>query len=275
MNRQNIFKCRDKSLLLGEKTYIMGILNVTPDSFSDGGKHSSIESAIEHAKKLVDDGADIIDVGGESTRPSFEPVEPDEEISRVAPIIERLVKELDTPISVDTSKAVVANEALKAGAHIVNDIWGLQRDENMAPTIAKFNAGVVMMHNKQDKEYVNLLEDIISFLKKSIDIAQRSGIDRSSMSIDPGIGFGKTFEHNLEVMANLDKLSLLKLPVLLGTSRKSFIGNVLNLPIDERVEGTAATVALGIAYGADIVRVHDVKEMARITKMTDAIVRRK
>lgn len=258
---------------LGSKTYIMGILNVTPDSFSDGGKYTTVEAAVKKAREMVEEGADIIDIGGESTRPGFKAVEAEEELKRVLPVLELLVKELGVPISVDTSKAVVAEKALQVGTHIINDIWGLQGDPLMAEIAAKYNAGVIVMHNKVDKVYDDLLGEIKQFLKKSIDIALKSGIGRNSIIIDPGIGFGKTFQHNLEVMKRLGELKDLGFPVLLGASRKSFIGQILNLPVNERVEGTAAATALGIAGGVDIVRVHDVKEMARVARVADAIVR--
>lgn len=251
----------------------MGILNVTPDSFSDGGKYLDIDSAVKRAREMVDEGADIIDVGGESTRPGHQPVDALEEINRVIPVIERLSKELNVPISVDTSKAQVAEKALCAGACIVNDVWGLQRDPDMAEVVSKHGAGVIMMHNSDTKEYKDLMGDIIRFLRKSVEIAEKAGITRENMVIDPGIGFGKTLEHNLEVMRRMRELNTLNLPVLLGTSRKSMIGNVLDLPVNERLEGTAATITLGIANGADIVRVHDVKEMVRVARMTDAMVR--
>jgi dihydropteroate synthase len=267
------FQCRDFKLPIGEKTYVMGILNVTPDSFSDGGSYRCVEAAVKRAKEMVREGAHIIDVGGESTRPGHEPVELEEEIRRVVPVIERLAAELDVPISVDTSKSVVAKKALEAGAHVVNDIWGLQRDREIAGVAASFGAGVIMMHNRDDKEYKDLMGDIIRFLRDSIIIAKNAGIDESALAIDPGIGFGKTMEHNIEVLKRLKELKTIGLPILLGTSRKSFIGNTLDLPVSERVEGTAATVALGISSGADIVRVHDVKEMARVARMTDAVVR--
>ncbi|MCX7920783.1 MAG: dihydropteroate synthase [Clostridia bacterium] len=267
------FECGKFKLAIGEKTYVMGILNVTPDSFSDGGRFNSIESAVKKAKEMVQEGADIIDVGGESTRPGHEPINALEEIGRVAPVIERLVREIDVPISVDTSKAVVAEKALQAGAHIVNDVWGMQKDPAIAEVVSRFGAGVVMMHNQDDRNYSDLMGDIIKFLRKSIEIAEKAGIGRESMAIDPGIGFGKGLEHNLEVMRRLRELNTLNLPVLLGTSRKSMIGNILDLPVTERLEGTAATVTLGIASGVDIIRVHDVKEMARVARMTDAMVR--
>ncbi len=267
------FECRKYKLPLGEKTYIMGILNVTPDSFSDGGQFNTIEGAVKWAKAMAAEGADIIDIGGESTRPGHEAVDADEEIKRVVPVIHHLTKEIDIPVSVDTMKAQVAEKALEAGAHIVNDVWGLQRDPMLADVIARSGAGVVVMHNKNEKEYTDLMGDIIKFLRQSISIAEKAGIGRESIAIDPGIGFGKTPQHNLEVMRKLNELNTLNLPVLLGTSRKSFIGHVLDLPVNERIEGVAATVTLGIAGGVDIIRVHDVKEMSRVAKMTDAMMR--
>jgi len=269
-----ILKCRDKTLEIGKRTYIMGILNMTPDSFSDGGKYNTLEKGIERALQMIEEGADIIDVGGESTRPGYTPVDEEEEIRRIIPVIERLSKISDVIISVDTMKANVALRALEAGAHIVNDVWGLQKDPKMAEVVAKYKAGVVMMHNSILAEYDDVVKSIIEFLKKSIEIAEKAGIQRDQMIVDPGIGFGKTLEHNLEVMNRLEELKILGLPVLLGTSRKSMIGKVLNLDVEDRLEGTAATVAVGIVKGVDIIRVHDVKEMSRVAKMTDAMVRR-
>lgn len=271
--KPKIFECRKHKLSMGEKTYVMGILNATPDSFSDGGAYHTVEEAIKRARAMIEEGADIIDVGGESTRPGYIPVDAFEEINRVVPVIERLVKEFDVPISIDTSKAVVAEKALEAGADIINDVWGLQRDSDMADVVSKHGAGLIIMHNQDEKVYRDLMGDIIKFLRESIEIAEKAGIGRESIAIDPGIGFGKTLENNLEVMKRLKELNSLNLPVLLGTSRKSLIGNVLELPINERLEGTAATVTLGIANGVDIIRVHDVKEMARVARMTDAMVR--
>lgn len=268
------FDCGRYKLPLGKKTYVMGILNVTPDSFSDGGKYIDFGSAVGRALEMVAEGADLLDIGGESTRPGYEEVDAAEEIARVVPVVERLVKETGIPISVDTSKAAVAEKVLQAGAHIINDVWGLQKDPHMAQVVSGYGAGIIMMHNRKDKVYTDLMGEIIGFLCRSIEIACEAGIAREKMVIDPGVGFGKTFEHNLEVMRRLGELKTLGLPILLGTSRKSVIGNVLNLPVNKRVEGTAATVALGIAAGADIVRVHDVMEMARVARMSDAIVRR-
>lgn len=267
------FECGKYKLEIGKKTYIMGILNITPDSFSDGGKYNNVDSAVKRAIEMVEDGADIIDIGGESTRPGHEPIDVFEEINRVVPVIESLAKEIGVPVSIDTSKALVAEKALQAGAHIVNDQWGLQRDPAIAEIVSRYGAGIVMMHNQNEKVYEDLMSDIIGFLRKSIKLAESAGIKRVNMAIDPGVGFGKTLEHNLGVIRRLSDLNSLNLPILLGTSRKSLIGNVLNLPVNERIEGTAATVVLGIAGGADIIRVHDVKEMARVAKMTDAIVR--
>lgn len=267
------FECRRYNLPMGKKTYIMGILNITPDSFSDGGNYVELETAINKAKAMVQEGADIIDIGGESTRPGYEQVDADVEIKRVVPVVERLVKELSVPISVDTSKAMVAKKVLELGADIINDQWGLQKESDMAKFIADYNAGVIVMHNQNDKEYNHFMGDIIRFLRKSIEIARNAGIKNESICIDPGVGFGKDTQNNIEVIRRLKELKTLNLPILLGTSRKSVIGNTLNLPIEERLEGTIATVSVGIVNGADIVRVHDVKEVSRAAKMTDAIVR--
>jgi dihydropteroate synthase len=273
IGKPKYFECGKYKLPIGEKTYVMGILNVTPDSFSDGGKYTNLDKAIKRAIDMVENGADIIDVGGESTRPGYQPVDPFDEISRVVPVIEKLTKEINVPISVDTSKAIVAEKAIMAGACIINDIWGMQKDENMAEVVSKTGAGVIIMHNSDSTEYTDLMGDIIGFLKKSIKMAENAVVRRESIAVDPGIGFGKTLEHNLEVMRRLKELDSLNTPVLIGTSRKSLIGNILELPVNERLEGTAATVTLGIANGADIIRVHDVKEMVRVARMTDAMVR--
>ncbi len=267
-------KCGPYALPLGRRTLVMGILNVTPDSFTDGGKFYALDSAIEQAKLMVADGADIIDVGGESTRPNSTPLEEEEELRRVLPVVEKLAREISVPISVDTYKASVARQAVDKGAVIVNDVWGLRKDPDMAGTVAGLGVPYIMMHNRQGTEYRDLMGDMLAFFREGIAMAEAAGISPENLILDPGIGFGKTYEHNLEVMHRLGELRSLGKPILLGTSRKSMIGNTLNLPVTERVEGTAATVALGIAYGADIVRVHDVKEMSRVAKMTDAMVRR-
>jgi dihydropteroate synthase len=265
--------CRGKTLPIGCRTLIMGVLNVTPDSFSDGGKFYDSGVAVEHALRMQEEGADIIDLGGESTRPGYRGVSAEEELGRIMPVLARLVKELDIPVSVDTTKAVVASRALEEGAHIINDQWALRSDPEMAGVVARFGVPLIMMHNQNGTQYRDLMGDMVEYFRESLDKAREAGIDRNKIIIDPGIGFGKTVEQNLEVMRRLRELSCLGLPVLLGTSRKSMIGKTLDLPADQRVEGTAATVALGIAYGVDIVRVHDVREMARVARMTDAMVR--
>ena len=259
----------------GKKTYIMGILNVTPDSFSDGGNFNSVDKALQHAKVMIEEGADIIDLGGESTRPGHTYVDADEELKRIIPVIKKLKEELDTPISVDTYKAKVADESLKLGVEMINDVWGLRKDKDMASVIAKHNAYVCIMHNQDTTEYdKDIMESIKEFLLESINIAIEAGIDKNKIVLDPGIGFGKTYEQNLEVLKRLGELKDLGYPVLLGTSKKSVIGNTLDLPPKERVEGTIATTVLGIRDGVDIVRVHDVEKNLRAAKMADAIYRR-
>lgn len=277
----------------GNKTYVMGILNVTPDSFSGDGiltKDDTVQAAVEQARTFLSDGADILDVGGESTRPGSQPVNAEEETQRVIPVIEAIVDEFpDAMISIDTYKARVAEAAFRAGAHILNDVWGLRADPELASVAAAFRAPVILMHNRSNpasvevraqlgnayigSTYENLMEEVKRELLYSVELAVKAGIEESHIILDPGIGFGKTREHNLELINRLDQIRALGFPVLLGSSRKSFIGFTLDLPADQRVEGTAATVAVGITRGADIIRVHDVKEMARVAKMTDAIVR--
>jgi len=270
---ERVIECQNGPLTLGKRTLVMGILNVTPDSFSDGGKFNQLDLALERACQMVDEGADIIDVGGESTRPGYQMIDTEEEIARVVPIIEALAKRIKVPISIDTYKAEVAKRALEAGASILNDIWGFQYDPKMAQLAAKYGCPVVLMHNQNGTEYKNLMSDILRFLRKSIEMAETAGVDPDKIIVDPGIGFGKNLSQNLEVMHRLEELKSLGKAVLLGTSRKRLIGETLDLPVTERVEGTAATVALGIAKGVDIVRVHDVKEIVRVVKMTDAMVR--
>lgn len=251
----------------------MGILNVTPDSFSDGGKYYSIDRAVEHAVEMVEQGADIIDVGGESTRPGYEPVEAEEEIRRVVPVIREIRKRLDVVISIDTHKSEVAKAALDAGANMLNDIWGAKKDPKMAELARDYDVPIVLMHNRDDMNYEDLIEDMKKDLQESIDICLKAGVKKEQIIIDPGIGFAKTYEHNLLVMKHLEKFHALGYPILLGTSRKSLIGKTLNLPVNERIEGTGATVCLGIAKGCHIVRVHDVKEMSRMAKMMDAMLK--
>lgn len=259
----------------GKRTYIMGILNVTPDSFSDGGKFNEVNKALNHAKEMIKDGVDIIDIGGESTRPGHKYVDADEEIQRVIPVIKELKKEINVPISIDTYKAKVAEEALKLGVEMINDVWGLKKDKEMANVVAKYNACVCIMHNQDGTEYdKDIMVSMKESLQESIDLALNAGVSKDKIVIDPGIGFGKTFEQNLEVLKRMNELKELGYPVLLGTSRKSVIGNVLNVEPKERLEGTIATTVLGIRDGVDIVRVHDVKENLKAAKMADAIYRR-
>lgn len=257
----------------GKRTYIMGILNVTPDSFSDGGIFYDIKAALQHSAQMVSEGADIIDIGGESTRPGFTVLTAKEEIERVIPVVESLSKEADILISIDTYKAETADAAIKAGAHLINDIWGLKHDKEMAAVIAAAGVPVCIMHNRDNKDYNNLMEDVISDLAGSIEIAKKAGISDENIIIDPGIGFAKTYEQNLQVLRNMDMLKRLGYPVLLGVSRKSVIGLTLGLDVNNRLEGTLALTAYGIMKGADIVRVHDVLQNARTAAMTDAVAR--
>ena len=268
-------KIGNKEFKIGERTYIMGILNFTPDSFSDGGKFNHMEDALKHVEDMINEGADIIDIGGESTRPNHTPVGEEEEIKRVIPIIKAVREKFDIPISVDTYKAKVAEEAIKAGADLINDVWGFKKDKNMATVAAKYNVPCCLMHNRENKEYNSLMNDMLEDLKESIKIAKDAGVKDENIILDPGIGFAKTCEQNLEVMNNLEVIKTLGYPILLGTSRKSMIGLTLDLPVEERIEGTIATTVIGIMKDAcDFVRVHDVKENLRAAKMTDAIVRR-
>ena len=265
----------NKEFKIGERTYIMGILNFTPDSFSDGGIFNNIDVAINHVKKMIDDGADIIDVGGESTRPGYTLISVEEEISRIIPIIKAIKENFDIPISIDTYKAKVAEKALEAGADLINDIWGFKKEKDMAKVAAKYNVPCCLMHNRDNEDYKNLIEDILDDLRESIKIAKEAGVKDENIILDPGIGFAKSYEQNLETMNNLERVKELGYPILLGTSRKRMIGLTLDLPVEERVEGTVATTVVGIMKDAcDFVRVHDVLENSRAAKMTDAIVRR-
>lgn len=267
------FPCGDTTLKLGERTLIMGILNVTPDSFSDGGKYNDPERAVRHALQMIADGADLIDLGGESTRPGHQPVSEQEELERVVPVVEALHREAPhIPISVDTYKSRVAREALKAGAHIINDVWGFKADPQMAAVAAEFDCPAILMHNRDNRDYADLLRDVTDDLLESVSLARAAGVKEERIILDPGIGFAKDYNENLRVMRNLDRLMDLGYPLLLGTSRKKFIRIALDLPTEEVVFGTAATVALGIAQGCQIVRVHDVKEIKRTALMCDAIM---
>jgi dihydropteroate synthase len=256
----------------GQRTYVMGIVNVDPDSFSGDGLRDA-ESAIAQGKRFAAEGADIIDVGGESTRPGFEPIPAGEEMRRIMPVIERLVGELSVPVSIDTYKSEVARQAVAAGARMINDVWELKRDPKLARVAAEAGVPLIISQNQRDSKFHDFFPELIASLKKSIQVALDAGVTWDNIIIDPGVGFGKTVEQNVEIVRRLAEMKALGRPILLGTSRKSFIGHVLGLPVDQRLEGTAATVAIGIAHGADIVRVHDVAQMVRAVKMSDAIVR--
>lgn len=269
-----------KELTIGEGTLVMGILNVTPDSFSDGGKWNTLDKALNHALSMVEDGAAIIDVGAESSRPGFVPVSAAEEIERLAPFLEHIVPRIPVPISIDTFKAETARAALRLGADLLNDIWGLQyaAEERgaMARVAAEYCAPVVVMHNQAGTAYrTDVIEAMRAFFRESRAIAEEAGVAKESLIFDPGIGFGKTPETNIEVLHRLHELTMLDgeaYPLLLGASRKSFIGHALGLSVEERLEATGAATVLGVAAGADIVRVHDVKEIARMCRMADVIL---
>lgn len=265
----------ERRFVWGERTYVMGILNVTPDSFSDGGRYLHPDRAVEHALAMEEEGADIIDVGAESTRPGAAPVPAEEELRRLLPVLRRLVPRVRVPISVDTYKAEVARVALAEGAAMINDVGGLQKDPAMAAVAAEAGVPVVVMHNRPHgyTHYDDLWGDVLGFLRRSLERAAAAGLPLEYVIVDPGFGFGKTAEHNLDLLRGLHRLRALGRPVLLGTSRKSTIGRVLDLPVSQRVEGTAATVALAIPHGVDIVRVHDVAPIVRVVRMADAIVR--
>lgn len=258
----------------GQRTYVMGIVNVDPDSFSGDGLRDA-ESAIAQGKRFAAEGADIIDVGGESTRPGFKPISIDEELGRVMPVIKRLAGELSVPVSIDTYKSEVARRAVAAGARMINDVWELKRDPKLARVAAEAGVPLVISQNQRGSKFHDFFPELIASLKKSMQIALDAGVAWDNIIIDPGVGFGKTVEQNVEIVRRLAELKALGRPILFGTSRKSFIGHVLDLPVDQRLEGTAATVAIGIANGADMVRVHDVAQMVRVVKMSDAIVRGK
>ena len=269
--------CGNKEIILGERTLVMGILNVTPDSFSDGGRYNNLDSAMKQAEKLISEGADIIDVGGESTRPGHVQITSEEEISRVVPIIEKISKNLNTIISIDTYKYDVAEEAIKAGANIINDIWGLQYDKGeMAELVKKSNLPIIAMHNQNDEIYnKDIMLVLREFFEKTFKIADKYGIDRDKIILDPGLGFGKNVEQNIEILSRLNELKDMG-SILLGASKKRFIGKLLNdLPFDERVEGTVATTVIGIEKGVDIVRVHNVLENKRACLVADGVYRKR
>jgi dihydropteroate synthase len=267
-----VIKAGPYTLDFTNKTLIMGILNVTPDSFSDGGKYNHLDHAVLHAKQMIADGADILDIGGESTRPGHERISDEEEVGRVVPAIESISKEVQVPISIDTYKSKVAKSAVDAGAAIINDIWGAKEDPEIADVAAETGVPIILMHNRNDRNYTNFIRDVLNDLYESITIAKKAGVSDEQIILDPGIGFAKDLRENLEMMRHLDRLVSLGYPVLLGSSKKSMIGGVLDLPVTERTEGTGATVCYGIQKGCQIVRIHDVKEMARMAKMMDAMM---
>ena len=256
---------------INKKTWVMGILNVTPDSFSDGGKYNTIEQALAQARKMIEDGADIIDVGGESTRPGYTMISDEEEISRVVPVIKALAEETDVLISIDTYKAAVAEAAVAAGAHIINDIWGAKYEPEIAKVAAKWDVPIILMHNRNDTSYNDFWKEVQQDVDESIRIALDAGVCKEQIWLDPGIGFGKTTAHNIEMMQHLKEFVDLGYPVLLGTSRKSLVGKVLGLPVPERLEGSLATVCFGVDRGCQVVRVHDVKETSRAVRMMDVL----
>lgn len=268
----HLLHVRDTVLDYRKKTVIMGILNVTPDSFSDGGQFNQQDLAVKHALQMEHDGADIIDVGGESTRPGHTPLGMEEEIERVVPMIQAIRKHSGIPISIDTYKAETARRALDAGADIINDVWGAKADPDMARIAAEYQAPIILMHNRDNNHYQDIIEDMKSDLRESINLVLDAGVAPEKIILDPGIGFAKDYQQNLFVMNHLEDFHELGYPILLGTSRKGFIGKTLNLTVDRRVEGTGATVCLGIAKGCQIMRVHDVLQIARMAKMMDTML---
>ncbi|ELK48368.1 dihydropteroate synthase [Halobacillus sp. BAB-2008] len=261
-----------KTFTLNERTHVMGILNVTPDSFSDGGLYNDMDDAVRQAVRMEEAGADIIDIGGESTRPGHAPVSEEEELARVLPIIKAVTRAVHIPVSIDTYKAEVAKQAVEAGASIINDVWGAKKEPEIADVAARYDVPIILMHNRTDKTYGSLIEDMKSDLKQSVAIAKEAGVKDHQIILDPGIGFAKTQEDNLVVMRHLNDFHELGYPILLATSRKSFIGTVLDLPKDQRMEGTGATVCFGISQGVHMVRVHDVEPIVKMTKMMDAMI---
>lgn len=265
-------KIGKKEFDVKNKTYIMGILNVTPDSFSDGGRYNTMDSALRHAEDMIREGADIVDIGGESTRPGHTVISDEEEIARVVPVIEAVKSRFDVPVSIDTYKGRVAEAALAAGADLVNDIWGFKHDHKVAEVTAQYGVACCLMHNRHEAVYQNFLEDMAADMEECVRIAREAGVAEDKIILDPGVGFGKTYEMNLQAIHHVDVLHRLGLPILLGTSRKSVIGLTLDLPADQRVEGTLATTVIGVMKGCAFVRVHDVKENKRIIQMTEAIL---
>lgn len=269
-----MMKIGNREFDIKDDTYIMGILNVTPDSFSDGGKFNHMEAAVEHTKQMIEEGATIIDVGGESTRPGYTMIIPDEEeISRVVPVIRAIKEKFDIPVSIDTYKSAVAEAAIEAGADLVNDIWGLKYDPKMAEVIAHHKVACCLMHNRDNMDYGNFMDDMLKDLRETVAIAKSAGIEDDKIILDPGVGFAKSYENNLVAIREVGRLHELGYPILLGTSRKSVVGLTLDTTKDERVEGTMVTTVYGVQQGCAFVRVHDVKENMRAIRMTQAIMR--
>lgn len=275
MTQSNFLQIGGREFARQGKTYVMGILNVTPDSFSDGGKWTKRDAALRHVEEMIQDGADIIDVGGESTRPGYTQLTEEEEISRIIPIIEGIKTRFNIPVSLDTYKSKVAEAGIDAGVDMLNDIWGLKYDSKMAEVIAKSNLPCCLMHNRPEADYENLLKDVKADLAETIRLAETAGIVKDNMILDPGVGFGKTYENNLEIIGRMEELKELGYPLLLGCSRKSVIGLTLDLPAEERLEGTLATTVLAVTKGISFVRVHDVKENVRAIRMAEAILGRR
>ena len=265
-------KIGNREFVFGKHVYIMGILNVTPDSFSDGGKFNTMDQAMAQVEKMIAQGADLIDVGGESRRPGHQQITEEEEIERVVPVIQKIKETFDIPVSIDTYKSKVAKAALDAGADMLNDIWGFLYDEKMAELAATYDVPVCLMHNRNNTEYGDFVRDVVEDLKKCLAVAEKHGVKKENIILDPGVGFGKTYEQNLAIINHLEALCDMGYPVLLATSRKSVIGLTLDLPVTEREEGTIATSVIGAMKGCDFVRVHDVQANARALKMTEAIL---
>lgn len=266
-------KIGNKEFQIKGHTYVMGILNVTPDSFSDGGKWNDMDKALFHVEEMLRDGMDILDIGGESTRPGYTLLSDEEEIGRVVPVIEAVKARFDVPISLDTYKGNVAQAGIEAGADLINDIWGLKYDDRIAEVIAAGKVPCCLMHNRKEANYDNFMQDVAADLSETIQLAEKAGIGDDKIILDPGVGFGKTYEHNLEIINCLEELHMFGYPVLLGCSRKSVIGLTLDLPADQRLEGTLVTTVMGVMKGCMFVRVHDVKENVRAIRMTEAILR--
>lgn len=272
LRKCNTIKIGNRDFVIDNHTYVMGILNVTPDSFSDGGKWIERDRALRHVEKMLEEGMDIVDIGGESTRPGYTRISEEEEISRVVPVIEAVKKYFDVPISLDTYKAIVARAGIAAGADMINDIRGLRYDKDMAAVIAESGVACCIMHNRREAEYQNFMKEVVSDLAESVEIAGKAGIAANKIVLDPGVGFGKSYVNNLEIIRSLECIKELGYPVLLGTSRKSVIGYALDLPTEERLEGTLVTTVFGVLKGCSFVRVHDVKENVRAIRMTEAIL---